>query len=114
LLRGCLEWQKQGLNPPPGIKQATAEYQQDEDILGLFVSECIATDSEAEVRAAALYAAYRRWCDMFGYKSLGGKKFGERMKELFEKKADSSGNYYVGICLTAAAEDNTGVSGYVE
>lgn len=114
LVRGCLEWQKQGLNPPPSIKQATAEYQQDEDILGLFVSECIATDSEAEVRAAVLYAAYRRWCDAFGYKPLGGKKFGERMKEFFEKKADSSGNYYVGIYLTAFAEDDTRVSGYVE
>jgi len=114
LVRGCLEWQKQGLNPPVGIKQATAEYQQDEDILGLFVSECIATDSEEEVRAAVLYAAYRRWCDAFGYKPLGGKKFGERMKELFEKKADSSGNYYVGIYLTAFAEDDTRVSGYAE
>jgi hypothetical protein len=51
---------------------------------------------------------------MFGYKPVGGKKFGERMKELFQKKADSSGNYYVGIYLTAFAEDDTRVSGYVE
>ena len=114
LVRGCLEWQKQGLNPPPGIKQATAEYQQDEDTLGLFVSECTEPDSEEKVRAAALYGAYGRWCEMFGYKPVGGKKFGERMKELFQKKADSSGNYYVGIYLTAFAEDDTRVSGYVE
>lgn len=36
---GCLEWQKRGLDIPESIKQASAEYFEDQDWLGQFLSD---------------------------------------------------------------------------
>ena len=33
-LKGCLEWQAEGLNPPAAVIEATAEYFDDEDSFG--------------------------------------------------------------------------------
>jgi len=114
LVRGCLEWQRIGLNPPDSVKQATAQYREDEDILGLFVSECTAPDSSENVRAIKFYGAYKKWCEMFGHKHLGGKKFGERISELFPKESDAKGKYYKGIYLTAYSDDEPPITGYAD
>lgn len=36
---GCLEWQKRGLDAPESIRQASAEYFEDQDWLGQFLSD---------------------------------------------------------------------------
>jgi len=40
MLRGCLEYQGQGLNPPPVVLSAARAYQQDEDLLAGFIEAC--------------------------------------------------------------------------
>ena len=32
-VRGCLEWQQDGLKPPPIVIQATSEYRREEDLI---------------------------------------------------------------------------------
>ena len=39
LVRGCLTWQKEGLNAPDVVQAATASYRKDEDIIGRFIDE---------------------------------------------------------------------------
>lgn len=36
LVRGCIAWQKEGLNQPDIVKAATREYQQEEDLIERF------------------------------------------------------------------------------
>jgi putative DNA primase/helicase len=99
LIRGCLEWQRVGLNPPVIVKAATSKYKEDEDILGHFLEERTYTELTARVPAGVLYNAYKRWCEDYGYSPLGGRKFGERMGERFKKRAGAKGNFYEGIAL---------------
>ena len=107
LVKGCLEWQQSGLQPPAIILETTAEYEADEDIVGQFLSECTREEANGEVRAQVLYNTYKTWCERCGYRYLGIKKFGERMKEQYEKGADSRGNYYKGLSLiTYTQQDN--------
>ena len=56
-IKGCLEWQKNGLGVPTSVTQATCEYREEEDVIGEFVAErCVC---EGRVERGQLYAAYK-------------------------------------------------------
>ena len=97
LVKGCLEWQRIGLNPPNTVKVATKQYREEEDIVGHFLQECTYSDPRKRVQASTLYSAYSKWCFDNGYHPLGGKKFGERIGAMFKKKVEARGNFYMGL-----------------
>lgn len=39
-VRGCLDWQREGLGIPDEVRTATQAYRQEEDIVGQFIAEC--------------------------------------------------------------------------
>jgi putative DNA primase/helicase len=43
-VRGCLEWQRAGLQPTEKINQATREYREEQDLLGQFFAACCVFD----------------------------------------------------------------------
>ena len=99
LVRGCLEWQRQGLNPPEAVKSATANYRKDEDLIGQFISEGCVAMPHARVKAGELLEAYVKWCDEGGLKPLSRNKFANQMLDRFDR--DDSGRFriYMGIGL---------------
>lgn len=99
LVRGFLEWLRIGLQPPAIVREATAQYQKDEDILGLFLQERTYTDPAAKARAQDFFKAYEKWSLENGYKSLSGKIFGERMSRIFKRHDDAKGRFYEGVGL---------------
>jgi len=98
LVRGCLEWTCQGLNPPESVKLATSDYRKDEDIIGHFISDrCVLKDG-VEVKAGDLYKAYQKWCEEMGHKPMNGTRFGKEIKERFDSRKERW-VYYIGIGL---------------
>jgi putative DNA primase/helicase len=84
---GCLDWQRrQGLDHPGTVCEATAAYEQESDTLASFLADrCIVSD-HAQVRAGALFDAYKRWCDaqqVAETDRLSLRSFGERMKRTY-------------------------------
>jgi putative DNA primase/helicase len=76
-LAGCLAWQQAGLNPPERVKTATATYRREQDLVGQFITECCQTGEDyMQCKAAALYAAYRRWAETNEAPILSQKRFG--------------------------------------
>jgi putative DNA primase/helicase len=100
LVRGCLEWQSQGLNPPEIVKAATAEYRLDEALLGSFLADCCVIAGNVQVKAGEFYKAYRAWCEENGHRPLSSKQFGTKMKIRFDSHT-SNGVHYIGVGLTA-------------
>jgi putative DNA primase/helicase len=99
LVRGCLEWQQDGLDPPPLVREATAGYRRDEDMLADFIDECCLTDSESRVTATALYNAFTTWFETnYGKRIPSQKRFGSLMAKKFERRKDGIYFYY-GITL---------------
>jgi putative DNA primase/helicase len=100
LVRGCLDWQRIGLNPPEAVLAATRDYQAEEDILGHFIDDrCILGDS-IEVKSSALYKAYVAWCDENGHKPISGTRFGKEIKTMFDSYKSGAGYiHYIGIGL---------------
>jgi putative DNA primase/helicase len=106
LVRGCLEWQKEGLNPPGIVKEATAQYQSEEDKIGRFISNCCIEKPQVMVKSSVLYDAYVSWCEEMGIQSLSGKVFGQKIRERFEAKRTQEGIHYRCICLQDEGEIN--------
>lgn len=100
LVRGCLDWQHDGLNPPASVTKATDDYQNEEDTLSEFIAACCMVKENAETKAAELYAAYRQWTADNGLAAMSGTAFGKRMGKRFEKRTRGGGHIvYVGLGL---------------
>ncbi len=77
LLRGCLEWQRQRLNPPGIVLAATEDYRREMDDLQDFIDECcVAEPGNQQYRCnfKDLWKRYERYCDDNGIKHPFSKK----------------------------------------
>lgn len=98
-VRGCLDWQREGLHPPTAVTAATDGYRADMDVLAAFLNDCCVIKRGATVRALSLYRAYAEWCDKSGENAENQRRFGQRLTERnFEKYANDD-VWYRGIGL---------------
>ncbi len=84
-VRGCMEWQRQGLGSAPVIEAATEAYREDMNPLqGFFETCCVFDDPLAWTSSRDLYEAYKAWAtNEDGVKAihlLSSKSFAERLK----------------------------------
>lgn len=98
MVRGCLEWQRDGLNPPECVRMATAEYREDEDTIRHFIDDRCVTGDGLTVKAGEIYDAYRKWAVEMGHSPLNLKNFGTKMKRRFQDEK-SGCVFYKGIGL---------------
>lgn len=99
-VKGCLEWQKEGLGMPDKIKDATEEYRDEMDIVESFAKECLRKKPSARERASDVFAAYRAWARQSNeWDGMTKAKFGIEMGKRFSKKNINGYVYYVGVQL---------------
>jgi putative DNA primase/helicase len=101
MVRGCLEWQAQGLGMPAAVTQATAEYRQESDTLALFIAACCLEGDGCRVRAQAFMEGYDHWCQaqrIAEHDRLSGRAIGSRMKQRY-RALEGRHVTYVGIGL---------------
>ncbi len=106
LVRGCLTWQREGLNPPASVKREVADYQKDEDVLGLFLGETCVFGADMIVQAQKLYEAYKAWAEPLGIRAMNMTMFGKRMKERFLHDELRGRIFYRGLDLAPAESRN--------
>jgi P4 family phage/plasmid primase-like protien len=73
IVRGAIEWYRDGLNPPDSVIAAGLAYQSEQDRVSQFVDECCIRDAKAwsaYTGAFGLYPAYKSWCTSSGYQYL--------------------------------------------
>ena len=102
-VRGCLDWQRTGLGTPDPVRQATAGYRADMDVLADFIKERCVLGARCEVPAGELYKAYGEWCEETGERPESQRKFGSRLTERGIERERSTGGKWrlVGIGLQA-------------
>lgn len=100
LVRGCLAWQREGLNPPPVVLEATAAYKRDSDLLQMFLDEHVVTTHQGSVSARAVYGRYTGWCDENGERPMSQRRLGEALAERgFQRVHMKSGWFWNGLSL---------------
>ena len=106
---GALKWQKQGLGAPPAVKKATEEYREESDPLNEFIDECCVVESDAQVAAAELWAAYQRWSEDNGARSpIDRAKFSQRLAGRgFEKEREGHDRTWIWLGIRCLEEAST-------
>ena len=61
-VHGCVEWHEHGLNDPPAVMEATAQYRNDMDTFGEFL-EYIESYQGAQLAPRSLRTAYNIWAE---------------------------------------------------
>lgn len=102
LVRGCLEWQERGLQAPDVVRQATSNYQEEQDSLRDWLDECCVVRPDARANPTALWISYQVHAK--GEDSLNRKGFAEALRERgFEQDRTGKGRWWCGIGLKAGS-----------
>ena len=80
-VRGCLDWQREGLAVPAAVRAATAGYQDAEDAFGRFLADACVVGPGLFVLAGALRKSYWSWCTQEGEEPLTGNKVAEALQD---------------------------------
>ncbi|MDQ3302271.1 MAG: phage/plasmid primase, P4 family [Actinomycetota bacterium] len=80
-VRGCLDWQRDGLGEPDKVRAATERYRTEQDTLAAFFEDRCVIHPEAEIPATRLYKAYQEWCAGSGEADESQRRFGGRLRE---------------------------------
>ena len=81
MIAGCSGYLNCGLQQPEEVRQATAEYRQNEDLLGGFIAERCVFDQHGCETLSALYDAYQEWCANNNEEPLSKRQFGQALSE---------------------------------
>ena len=81
LVKGCLEWQEQGLKTPDAVLTATKGYRGEMDVIGTFIEDLCALNEKTTGTAKELYEGYEAWCSTEGEKAISKKLFGMKLRE---------------------------------
>ena len=104
-LRGCADWQREGLCEPSCVQAATADYRRESDPLVEFLADRCDVQERARIGGRELFSAYRGWCDARQAPAddrLSQTAFGKRTKERFPNVGTSRKTVYSGIGLQSA------------
>ena len=100
-MRGCLDYQREGLGVPEEVRDATEGYHSEMDVLAAFIDDRCSVHPKASVGATPLYNAYKDWCAEAGENAISQRKFGGQIGERgFDKDKSGTITWY-GIGLRA-------------
>ena len=94
---GCIEWQREGLNMPKVITDASKEYRVEMDILKAFIEECMDDHPFGEIKSSDLYKNYVDWAEANNEYVMKHTKFGIEMSKRYENKKTRNGKVYYGL-----------------
>ena len=98
-VEGCLEWQADGLGEAGAVTRATAEYRQDEDVLGSFLAD--RCEMSGDVPTTKLREAYESYCEELGERPLAANILGRRLGKRGIRRAQSGKRrFYEGVSLS--------------
>lgn len=102
VVQGCVAWQKNGLEIPEMVSNATANYREESDPLSEFLDDRCILEGDQEIKASEFYKGYKAWADDNGLskrETLTGTAFGRLISIRFEKKKTRSATFYFGVGL---------------
>lgn len=102
---GCLAWQREGLNPPRAVQNATDEYFADQDLIGQWIEERCDRESAACTASSTLYADWAMWAGQRGERPRGEKWFSPALQRHFAKRRTKAGMEFQGVLLRPTEND---------
>jgi putative DNA primase/helicase len=109
-VRGCLSWQKSGLQVPEEVEIATQEYRREMDLLSAFIDDHCLRGANYTVRGAELHKAYLDSIDNDKEAYLTQRQFYRRLREHGFTSYLGHGNatFWRGVGLKASPDADPG------
>jgi P4 family phage/plasmid primase-like protien len=104
MVQGCIDWQQRGLRDIPAtIKQATGDYQIEQDLVGRWLAECCLLSPNSETSSTEIYSNYKQWCIDNGLRPASNVSLGRRLGERgFNSRRSSGKTIWCGISIGSA------------
>jgi putative DNA primase/helicase len=100
MIEGGLVWQKEGLNPPAIVRDATEDYLTAEDCIGQWLEERCELGPNCSLTVAELYRNYLGWLSQNGEPECEVKGFSQSLEARgFTRKRSSGARSFRGLTL---------------
>ena len=100
MVRGCLDWGREGLAAPPVVQEATNAYRQEQNRVANFLREHCDIGPRYEAKGGELYRLYREWCKENGFRSKSNAGFSTELERLgLRKRESNAGSHWQGITV---------------
>jgi putative DNA primase/helicase len=99
MIDGCLAWQREGLNPPAAVRDATAAYLEAEDAIAAWITDCCTRDPNRWESSTALFGSWSGWANKNG-ESIGSQKaFSQKLEDRagLTKHVTNAGKGFYGL-----------------
>jgi putative DNA primase/helicase len=63
MIRGCVDWMREGLPKPLAVKMATDSYFSDQDQLGEWINTCLEADQAGWIGTTDLFNSWKMWAE---------------------------------------------------
>jgi putative DNA primase/helicase len=101
LLDGYRMYTEVGLNPPAGVREATARYARINDRILCFKEDCLEDAPGERVSNGLLYSAYKAWCEdeEREYTPMGSTSFYTEMDRFYKRVRQNNARCFDGVKL---------------
>ncbi len=99
MIEGCLEWQRDGLNPPKAVTEATAAYLDAQDALSAWIEEKCEVGPHGWETRAALFDSWSKWATASGEHVGSRSRFIDAMENRGFEQTKRQGLGFRGITL---------------
>lgn len=98
-VRGAVEWNQSGLQAPAIAQLHLAEYREEQDEFGDFLTECISPEEGSFVSQSDVYGAYQAWANRAGIRNVMKRQdFVQTLKDRgFEKHRKTTARGFLGL-----------------
>jgi hypothetical protein len=88
MINGCLEWQRDGLNPPASVIGASKAYFDTQDALGRWIEDSCILDPNKRLPPTLLRTNYNNWAKVNGEEEMDGAAFAEAIDQFEGARPD--------------------------
>ena len=104
MIEGCLEWRRDGLMVPAVVREATAEYLADNDVMAQWLEESIDRSPDAFTQTQDLFGSWKYWCESRNYRSGTQRAFSDSLSDRgYERDRKEFARGFNGIVLRQAS-----------
>ena len=106
IVRGAREWCENGLQESKAIREATAEYRSDSDVVGEFIASCCTVSSDSKTATTDLYEAFSGWYrEAIGGDPMAKRTFGRRLIDAgFRPDRTRKTRSWIGLSVTQVTQ----------
>lgn len=100
MIEGCLAWQRVGLQPPGAVLDATEAYMQQEDAVGIWLSECCDREPGTWSQSSDLFRSWKTWAEANGEEPGTSKRLSQTLDARgFKIERRRTGSVFVGLFI---------------